>query len=273
MLMVLEDRGNQGLISRELRLFACGCVRQIAEYIEDDRSRRAVDVAERYADGTTSEEELQAAYHAAELAEESIAQGIKTKNLAAQADAGEPDPESWKLFEFDDWHPAGRLWNAAHAAMRCADKRMISSNLDPELKYPGDWLVATAASIFAYKAGASHDRLMAEEAYFLAHGDEYWLYEDDRQADLVRCVFGNPFRRVVPEMPEPAPRMREFAQEIYSLRTFDQMPALGRELEAGGFAGTDLAAHCIQSHVHTRGCWVLDFVRGIHRSTNLMTPT
>jgi hypothetical protein len=51
-----------------LRLFACWCVRQVWNLVEDDRSRRAVDVAVRYAVGTATEQELADARAAARVA-------------------------------------------------------------------------------------------------------------------------------------------------------------------------------------------------------------
>jgi hypothetical protein len=60
MLRSLRDLGRQGLISRELRLFACACVRHIGELLEFEQSWQAVDAAERYADGDASQSELKA---------------------------------------------------------------------------------------------------------------------------------------------------------------------------------------------------------------------
>lgn len=61
------------LTDKELRLFACWCVRQVWHLLEDPRSRRAVEVAERYANGEATEEELVAARYAARYADRAAA--------------------------------------------------------------------------------------------------------------------------------------------------------------------------------------------------------
>lgn len=53
------------LDDRTLRIFACWCVRQIWHLLYDARSRNAVEVSERYANGKATAEELAAAMNAA----------------------------------------------------------------------------------------------------------------------------------------------------------------------------------------------------------------
>ena len=50
---------------RKLRLFACGCARQVWGLLKDERSRTAVETAERFADGLVTRSELSPARSAA----------------------------------------------------------------------------------------------------------------------------------------------------------------------------------------------------------------
>jgi hypothetical protein len=68
MLHFLERAGM--LTERKLRLFAAAAVRRIWPHLTDARSRRAVEVAERYADGLANVEELAAARFDAQAAED-----------------------------------------------------------------------------------------------------------------------------------------------------------------------------------------------------------
>jgi hypothetical protein len=85
------------------------------------------------------------------------------------------------------------------------------------------------------------------------------------QADVVRCVFGNPFHK---ESLDPSwlawndGTVVKLAQGIYDEQAFDRLPILADALEEAGCANADILGHCRQPGPHVRGCWVVDLVLG-----------
>jgi hypothetical protein len=57
--MHLPAGRRAGRLDRKLRLFACACVRQVGPLLTDPRNRRALEAAERSADGSGTAEEIQ----------------------------------------------------------------------------------------------------------------------------------------------------------------------------------------------------------------------
>src|SRR5574343_735474 len=75
LLTILESNGVEDAVwcfravegyDREKRLFAVWCARQVQHLMTDPRSIEALDVAEKFANGLASQEELEAAWGAAD---------------------------------------------------------------------------------------------------------------------------------------------------------------------------------------------------------------
>ena len=82
-------------------------------------------------------------------------------------------------------------------------------------------------------------------------------------ADLLRDIFGNPFR---PAAFDPAWRtgtVLALATQMYESRDFGAMPILADALQDAGCTSEDVLNHCRDAHAtHVRGCWVVDLVLG-----------
>jgi hypothetical protein len=83
MLGFLRDKESD----RKLRLFACACARRVWHLQADSRSRRAVEVVERYADGQAGAEDLRLAVIGAENVADALLGSATTAGQQAQASA------------------------------------------------------------------------------------------------------------------------------------------------------------------------------------------
>ena len=119
---------REGIIDdRTLRLFAVRCARRVQHLMKDQRSINALDVAENYANGLASDEDLEAAWEAARAAA-SVAEMAAA--LAARAAASEAASEA-------------AAWEAAKAAALAA--RAAASEAAWEAARAAAWLAAREA--------------------------------------------------------------------------------------------------------------------------------
>jgi hypothetical protein len=216
MMNLMRDRAGE----RKLRLFACACLRRLQL---GKRSRRAVEMAERYADGMTEEDERRRAAEAA-------AEEVEAARLNARAsitgwwdDGGD--------ISLEELQAAAALVTLAESAPRAAD--VAFSTLDSlDRHYPA--LMATAAK-------EQEQRRLLRDIF----GNPFrpvavapaWLAWNDGVT-------------------------RKLAQWIYEERAFDRLPILADALEEAGCANADLLNHCRQPVEHVRGCWAIDLILG-----------
>ena len=81
-------------------------------------------------------------------------------------------------------------------------------------------------------------------------------------ADLIRDIFGNPFRPVEVDLARLTHKVVGLAQNIYEGRAFDQMPYLAQALEEAGCTDAEILGHCRGAGEHVRGCWAVDLLLG-----------
>jgi hypothetical protein len=84
-----------------------------------------------------------------------------------------------------------------------------------------------------------------------------------QQCELLREIFGNPFRPVAFNAAWRTSDVMLLAEGIYAERAFDRMPILADALQDAGCDSDALLNHLRDASVtHVRGCWALDLVLG-----------
>ncbi|MFO0824049.1 MAG: hypothetical protein U0792_13205 [Gemmataceae bacterium] len=170
--------------------------------------KQAVEVAERFADGFSSKEELETAARALDvlcLGEYSKgATGLQPRTAASLAQSS----------------AAAKAHHAANGVMTV---------------------------------------YMPPLAGYLGNEDE----ERSRICDLLRDIFGNPFRPITFDAEWRSDTALSLAKHIYESRDFHTMPILADALQDAGCDNADILSHCRDpQQVHVRGCWVVDLVLG-----------
>lgn len=106
---------------KEKRLFAVWCARQVQHLMKDDRGVVAVDVAERFANGLASQEELEAAWAAADAAARAVHLPCAADAAACQAaDAAYCAIRAARAAAYAAWQSASAAYSAAYAAYSAA---------------------------------------------------------------------------------------------------------------------------------------------------------
>jgi hypothetical protein len=182
---------------RKLRMFAVASCIKISHLLTDEPCRRAIYVAEKYAD-----------------------QQANTEDLAIVSEAA--------------------LW--------------ISKQTDRR--------AATAAYQCSQEDIQNGARFVIELVYEALWTGEERAVQRAIQVDLLRDIFGHPFRQVAFNPSWLTSTVLALTNGIYNEKAFDRMPILADALQDAGCDDEDVLNHCRQPGEHCRGCWVLDLVTG-----------
>jgi hypothetical protein len=231
-------RNADKLNERRCRLFACACVRRVWHLLSDDRSRRAVEVAEDYADGLASDAELAEAESAAVAAGPASLE--KERRLITRG--------------LPRGLPVGELFGAMASVHASYATGYMARQFD------AGFLVVLSALQASYAAGkvalqkaAPENRSTEREAGRLA--------EQCKQAGIARDIFGNPLRcspTINPSWRIPA--VLALAEEIYATRSFERSSELADALEAAGCSDPEILEHLRGPGPHVKGCSVVDLI-------------
>jgi hypothetical protein len=211
---------DRRISDRKLRLFACACCRRIWHLLVSEELHRAVDVAERFADGEVAD------------AERSDARKMAQQAAQTRAVTRKPTLEKWERRG-----ASAVYYTTARDAMQAAYNT-------PQL--------AAEALVWEARGGNPFQK---SESF---HQEAIRGSEQIHQADLLRDIVGNPFRAATVQPNWQTPTVMALTRVAYTERTFDLLPILGDALEEAGCAEAGILSHCRQPGLHARGCWVVD---------------
>ena len=92
--------------------------------------------------------------------------------------------------------------------------------------------------------------------------DRTHVEEGTAHCDLLRDIFGNPFRKVKFNKKWRTDTAIALARQMYESRDFGAMPILADALQDAGCDNEGVLNHCRGPGPHVRGCWVVDLVLG-----------
>jgi hypothetical protein len=211
---------------RKRKLLCCACCRHLWQLLTYPGSRELVELTERYADGLVKYKPVNAAV-----------QQLYSRLRPLGRSRRQGDRMACATIEI-----------VCAAVFRSDVTQCKSEGLD-------DVLDQTPAVAVEYSSGWK--RKDGREAF------RQRLPEQQRAiADLVRDIFGNPFRPVPCSASWRTDTALTLARQMYESRDFGAMPILADALQDAGCGNADTLDHCRGPGPHVRGCWVVDLVLG-----------
>jgi hypothetical protein len=221
--LMLEWLRHSGKASeRRLRLFAAACCRWVWPLMTDDRSRRAVEVTERFADGMAGEIELEASQAEAGAA-------VPRQNPARGASRG---TKSWRNAQVLHAVTTAAWWTASSPRYACTVAKATATVAKNRGLGWGNWQVHLLRCIFG-------NPFTPPPAI-----DPAWLaWDGSRITKMASTIYET---RLLPS----------------GHLDIARLGVLADALEEAGAADEEVLAHLRAPGPHVRGCFVVDAVLG-----------
>ena len=167
----------------------------------------------------------------------------------------------------------GRVDENRRSAAEIGVMDALEEEYDGELDYIFT-LARDVLSLVATRPYLSVDaiRCSLSTAHWALIGNAEAGYQEfgcDVEADhieILRDIFGNPFRPVTVDPAWRTSTVLVFARQVYESRDFSVMPILADALQDAGCDYPEILDHCRGPGPHVRGCWVVDLVLAKEKS-------
>jgi hypothetical protein len=210
---------------RKLRLYACACCRQIWNIIPDDCSRRAVEVAEQFADGLVDRATFQVAA------------------LVASKEANRLWQITYDECGVQEGHPSYVRWRAARVVELACEKEIVGSSVSGPI----------IAKDISPRGFTREKRIQAGLVRDL-YGNPFqspaalggWLGKRDGGGVIVGLA-----QAAYEQRPSQSGEL-----------DCQRMGVLADALEEAGCTDEAILSHLRSAGPHVRGCWALDLILG-----------
>jgi hypothetical protein len=241
---------------RKRLLYGCACCRLIWPLLTDEDSRQAVAICERHAEGQAARGEVEAISGAAEAARRGAWEAHQASFGPLRALFERGGRAGWEEPAYGQYRLTFVVTQAAAAPCQ-----LLGCCREPGAPWNNDGVERAAA-------GASHAwRIRAWQSPAARQAATRWMRA--ARADLLRDLFGNPFRPVALDPAWLTPTVQALAQAAYEERVLPsgeldlaRLKVLADSLEEAGCSQAAVLDHLRGPGPHVLGCWAVDLVLG-----------
>jgi hypothetical protein len=211
---------------RLLYLLGAAICRRCESLFPHPRCHKAIEVAEKFADGKATLDDLEKSPQAADAVPTQRKSAAVSTAVRALYWLG---PDDYKVTE------------AVELVIDVAGYR-----------------AAVAAAVLAPNAGLEAGYDVWEHKAFVAGKKK----EEKELCGVIRDVIGDPFNPVKFDKNWRTSTAVTLAKQMYESREFSAMPILADALQDAGCDNDEVLKHCRRAGPHVRGCWAVDGVLG-----------